>query len=491
MTRARPSLVRSWLAVRLTTTSVPALPAFKAAMRLARVGESGYAVAIMSARLTAKTQALRSRSTCKAGTLACAVVIAGSACGGSPAVRAAAAGDSAALHDAIAAREGAGTLSNGEAARIAREVAERDLRSAPLAEAPDRIRDALPCAHEFDAALADRMRLHDAPGADAALARIAGRSLSLGDARAYAGDPDSRWRAVGARGLVRLDDREARLRSLADDAPGVRRQAVRAARDASDADDLPALADVARLDPEPIVRTEAVRAIAMLASSPGAVDALRDLWTGGDDGLREDIALAWASPALWDAGGREALRVLVASGHGPGAIEAAAAVLRHADASGDVVDAAAGQLARAIATGSRATRLQALAEAPLDRPALRDAVVAAASDEDLEVRVGALSRLAGPAAGPDARVSLEGLAQPGSPVAARARFALAAAGDRSVQSWIEADLSAAAPEDRLAAATALAALGVAARAAPLLADADPSVRMRSACTIVMAARVSR
>jgi hypothetical protein len=468
------------------------LPAFKAAMRLACVGKSGYAVAIMSARLTAKTRASRSRSMCNAGTLAIALVVAGSACSGSPAARAAAAGDRAALHDAIAAREGAGTLSNGEAARIAREVADHDLRSAPPAEAPDRIRDALPCAHELDAALADRMRLHDAPGADAALARIAGHGLSLGDARAYAGDPDSGWRAVGARGLVRLDDREARLRALADDAPGVRRQAARAARDANDADDLRALADAARLDPEPIVRTEAVRAIATLASSQGAaVDALRDLWTGGDDGLREDIALAWASPALWDAGGREALRVLVASGHGPGAIEAAAAVLRHAEARGDVVDLAAGQLARAIASGSRATRLQALAEAPLDRPELHDAAVVAASDEDLEVRVGALSRLAGAAAGASARTSLEALAQPGSPVAARARFALAAAGDRSVQSWIEADLSAPAPEDRLAAATALASLGVAGRAAPLLADADPMVRMRGACTIVMAERVSR
>ena len=299
------------------------------------------------------------------------------------------------------------------------------------------------------------MRVHDAAGADAALARIAGRGLSLGDARAFADDTDPRWRAVGARALVRPKDRDARLRALVDDDPLVRREAARAARDAADVADLTALAEAARLDPEPIVRTEAVRALAALPPTAGgqAADLLRDLWTGGDDGLREDIALAWASPGVWDAGGREALRILVAAGRGPGAIEAAAAVLRHADASLESVQAAIGQLSRAIETGSRATRLQALAQAPLDRGELLEAVRKASSDEDLEVRVGALARLAVSGGAPgdrsaqasDAVTALEALAQPGAAVAQRARFALARAGDRRVQAWIEGDLGAAGP----------------------------------------------
>ena len=402
-------------------------------------------------------------------------------------------GDHAALHEAVAARESAGTLSNGEAASIAKEVARRELRTAASGDASDRVRDVFPCAHELDDALADRMRVHDAAGADAALARIAGRGLTLEDARAFSTDADSGWRAVGARALVRREDRKARLRALVDDAPRVRRQAARAARDAADPADLTALAEAARLDPEPIVRTEAVRAIAVLAPGSEAVNVLRYVWTVGDVGLREDIALAWVSPSLWEAGGREALRVLVASGHGPGAIEAAAAVLRRGDARGDVAGAATGQLGRSIASGSRATRLQALAQAPLDRPDLLGATRIAATDEDLEVRVGALSRLAvsNGAHEASAIAALESLAQPGSPVAQRARFALAVAGDRRVQSWIEADLSALAPEDRLGAATALATLGVSARAAPLLADADAAVRLRTACTIIMAARVVR
>ncbi|HLK39532.1 MAG TPA: hypothetical protein VKU41_22405, partial [Polyangiaceae bacterium] len=110
--------------------------------------------------------------------------------------------------------------------------------------------------------------------------------------------------------------------------------------------------------------------------------------------------------------------------------------------------------------------------------------------EDVHVRVAALARLV--REGDRRSVSdLEDLARPGSPVAASARFALAGVGDRRIQAWLEQDLSSPAREDRLGAATSLAALGLAARAAPLLADEDPAIRMRVACTIVMAARVTR
>ena len=297
-------------------------------------------------------------------------------------MRAAERGDRGALRDALGARQSAGSLSNGEAASIAREVAGHDMLSAPASEALARVRDALPCAHELDDVLADRMRAHDAAGAEAALARVAGRGLALSDARSFAQDPDPRWRAVGTRALVRASDREARLRALVDDDPLVRRQAARAARDAADAADSNALFEAARLNPEPIVRTEAVRAMAGLPPTPGGevANRLRDLWTGADDALREDISRAWASPSIWDAGGREALRMLVASGHGPGAVEGAAAVLRRAAANEEAAQAAIGQLVRSIETGSRPTRLQALAEAPIDQREILHAMQLAATD---------------------------------------------------------------------------------------------------------------
>jgi hypothetical protein len=405
-------------------------------------------------------------------------------------MRAAERGDRAALQTAIAAREKAGNLSNGDAACLAKAVAERELRAASGADAVDRVRDARPCARELDGALAARMLMHDAAGAQAALARIDGGGLDAQDARAFARDPDPDWRAVAARSLVRREDRDARLGSLVDPDPHVRREAARAARDARDSADVAALVEVARLDPEPIVRTEAVRAIAAMPAAPNSgdiVDALRDLWTSADDGLREDIALAWAGAALWEVGGSDALRVVVASQHGPAVVEAAAAVLRGRAAGTEIAQAALAQLARAIDSGPLATRQQALAQSQLANPELLAAVRKAAGDEDLNVRVAALARLAETK---DTRAieELESLARAGSAVAGRARFALAVSGDRRVQSWIEQDLGADRPELRLAAVTELAAMGVAARGAPLLADVDAGVRVRAACTMMMAAR---
>jgi HEAT repeat protein len=419
-----------------------------------------------------------------------AIALGAAACVASPAQRAISRGDRAALYEAIAVRERDGKLSNGEAASLAKAVAARELRTASGADAVDRVGDARPCAHELDSVLAARMRTHDTAGAQAALARIEGGGLDVDDVRAFAQDQDPPWRAIAARALVRAEDRDARLRALVDPEPLVRREAARAARDARAPADLGALAEAARVDPEPIVRTEAVRAIAALPAAPdgSVVAALRDLWTSADEGLREDIALTWSGSGVWGLGGRDALYVVVASEQGLVAVEAAAAVLRRRDADVEVARAALAQFARAIQSGSRATRLHALARAPLDRPVLLALVQKAADDEDLEVRVGALARLA---ESKDAKAlgELESLARPGSPVARRARFALAISHDRRVQLWIEDDLQAKRPELRLAAATELAAMGVAARAAPLLADEDARVRVRAACTMIMAARM--
>ena len=418
-----------------------------------------------------------------------AFVVTAAACAASPGERAVERRDFAALRLVLAEREKAGDLSNAEAARLARAVAERDLRAASAADAVDFVRDARPCARELDDALASRMAIHDEARAQAALARIDGGGIQPVEARAFFDDPDSAWRAVGARSLVRPEQHDARLRALLDPDPRVRREGARAALDAKSPADVAALAEAARVDPTPIVRTEAVRAIAAIPSTAngGTVQALRDVWESADDGLREDIALAWAGAPLWGSGGREALRVLVASEHSPAAIDGAAAVLRHRDATVEEVGAAVGQLERAIESGPVERRLQALAQAPLERPELLAAVRAAAESDDSEVRVGALVRLLETK---DGRVveRLEALARPGSAVAARARFALALSSDRRVQAWIELDLGADRPEARLAAATELAAMGRAGRAAPLLADGDARVRLRAACTIIAAAR---
>jgi len=72
--------------------------------------------------------------------------------------------------------------------------------------------------------------------------------------------------------------------------------------------------------------------------------------------------------------------------------------------------------------------------------------------------------------------------------AARARLALAYAGDVRIQAWIEQDLASSDPVRRVGAASALAALGRPARAVMLLTDPEASVRTRAACTMLVAAR---
>jgi hypothetical protein len=333
------------------------------------------------------------------------------------------------------------------------------------------------------------MKTTDAAGAEAALARVESGEMSESDARAHLGDADDGWRAVGARGLVRDDDDAARLKAYLDPAPVVRRAALHAALKAKDARDVDALAEAARVDPEPIVRTDAVRTLAAIGGAP-VVAKLRDLWTGADEPLREDIAVAWASPAIWPIGGRDEVRVLLAQGRGPGAIEAAGAVLRGPNRDSEVDASATALLARTIAKGSHRDRLHAVVLSSPSSTALLEALREAAKDPDVMLQVAALARLVDSAPDRDATIrALESFAADKDRVvaASRAKLALATAGDLRVQAWLEADLAAADVSTRLGAATALAALGRVARAAPLLADADPSVRTRAACTVLLAA----
>jgi hypothetical protein len=418
------------------------------------------------------------------------------ACGGSALMHAATSGDRAALDREIAAHEKAGDLTNAQAADAAKAVAEREIRDAKGKDAIDRVRDVRACARELDGVLSDRSHTHDDAGAEAALARIDSGELGLRSARDAWGDTSDAWRAVGARGLVRDEDGDARRHAFGDPAPGVRRSAIRAAQTARSLDDLDALAEAARLDPEPMIRSEAVRAIARLPGAPDVANRLRDLWTGGDDGVREDIAIAWASPDIFANGGREALLVLLASGHGPGVLEGAAAVVRGSyDNDPELSTTAAANLLRAADEGSTRDRLHAIAALRVDKPAMLEALEKASKSEDPEVAVGALARLLdAPKDRADAMAQLEAYAAlgkggPGGGVLAeRAKLALAAAGDLKVQAWIEADLKSDVPYERLGAVNELAALGRVARGAPLLADADAGVRTRAACAILIGAR---
>lgn len=437
------------------------------------------------------------------------VVLAGC---GSAALRAAEQGDQARLRAEISDKHSRGKLSNEEAAELARAVAEREITTAKDEKtALERLRDTRACAGDLDDALSERMKKRDAAGAEAALALYEDGKMSDGTARDLLGDQDDRWRAVGTMALRRDDDRKARHAALVDPSPRVRRSALYAASKANDAADLEPLMEVARVDPDLLLRNHAVRASGSIVRGLGdsgkarAVELamkLRDIWTSGDDALREDIAVAWALSPVWENGGREALRTTIGDGKGPGAIAAAGVVSRTHNDDSELAPSANALLARTIEGGSHRERLHALAVGRLDGVQL-DAIRKAAKEEDREVRIAALARLLHAKGDRDAAIkeltALASFGVKGSPtassddghardVASRARFALANAGELRVQAWIEEDLAATDPNRRAQAASALAALGRSARGAPLLVDADPSVRTRAACTMIVAAR---
>lgn len=434
---------------------------------------------------------------------------------GNAALHAAETGDNAKLRAEISEKHQRGKLTNDEAADLARAVAEREISTAKDEKtALARLRETRACASELDGALEARMKTRDGAGAEAALSRLEDGKLSDGDARSWLDDADDRWRAVGTRTLHRDDDRKRRQAAILDPSPRVRRGAIRASAEAKDGADLDLLFETARVDPELILRNEALRAMSAIvrglgdAAKPRAADLavrLRDLWTAGDDAIKEDVAVAWGLSPVFENGGREALRVAIAEGKGPGAIAASGVVVRNAPKDAELVTSATALLARTITDGSRRDRLHALAIAPnpSTHPAILDALRKASQEEDREVKVPALARLLDVKTDRDAArkelvtiagygVSKSSIGSNDDPrqldLAAHARHVLASAGELRVQAWIEQDLSSPEPQRKTSAASALAALGRSARAALLLTDPDPSVRTRAACTMMIASR---
>lgn len=413
------------------------------------------------------------------------------ACASTPGLDAAERGNFAELKSDIAPRYDSGQLTNDDAAKLARAVATHEVTNAKGEDGRSRVRELAACAHELDDAFSDRMKTRDDAGAEAAQARIDAGNLDPDDVRDSVADKNDAWRAVGVRSLVEEDDAAAREKAFVDPSPVVRRGAFRAAADAKDPRDISGLAEAARLDPDGLARTDAVRAMGAIGGKK-VVDLLRDVWTHGDDPLRDDIALAYSADASWQAGGREELRLLIVAEKGADVLAAAAAVLREHPDDAEMRSSSLALLARAIDRGTEKERLEALAISPL-APELLDSIMKASHDDaDAHVRVSALGRLTeNSATRADAMRALEAFAAQHDENASRAKLILSEQGDVRIQAWIEGDLRSPQARERISAATSLAALGRSARGAMLLADPDPEVRTRVSCTLLAASRMHR
>ena len=171
----------------------------------------------------------------------------------SGAVRAAKSGDQNELATKLKAKIAEGSLSNGEAGSVAVAVAERGIRTASGDPGIARIRELRSCARDLDGALEDREKPLDGVAVEAAWARAFYGDMSTGEARDYAKSAEPRLRAIAALGLVRDDDAAARRKAMTDSQLEARRGAMRAAMKALDPQDIPALAEAVRVDPDGIV----------------------------------------------------------------------------------------------------------------------------------------------------------------------------------------------------------------------------------------------
>jgi hypothetical protein len=250
-------------------------------------------------------------------------------------------------------------------------------------------------------------------------------------------------------------------------------------------EDVAALVEAARLDPDPEARKLAIRALGHIGND-AAVRGLIDIYASGPLEERREIVLAWSLPASYAAGGGEQLEALAQDSEETSVL-AAIALVSHADSAA----LGSATLLHAIESERSEQRLEAIAAAPWSDAKLREAIGAARKHGDPSTRVLALWRFVD-ADALDAGVTQE-LGQLATdtvtPVGAVARAALARAGKADVKAALRADLAARAADRRTLAALALLELADWSGAARALGDDSPSVRRTVACR-VLAERVA-
>jgi HEAT repeat protein len=265
----------------------------------------------------------------------------------------------------------------------------------------------------------------------------------------------------------------------------VRREAIHAAAEALDADDLEPLLEAARLDPDSLNRSLAARAAGGIGGSR-AVQALWDRWARAEEDQRIGIVDAWSAPNAFRAGGQDKLMRVVESTVGLPRVAAAAALVRQPATDTGV---ALGVLIAAIREGSEQEQKLALSAARLDEPGVLAAVKQAATHDNGRVRMQALTKLARASIDRDrALKNLRSIAQREDDLGREARRELARLGDASVTRALTQELSARSPRVRATAARALLDLERYAEAASVLGDDSPSVRTELACAVLAKAQ---
>lgn len=412
--------------------------------------------------------------------------LAAGGCGSSGVVQTALHGDLQSLQREVRAEQKSGELDRDTVVELAQAIAGREVRAAKGRAAIQRIRSVRPCASSLLAVLEDRAERADDVAAEATLVLFELGKLSAPRLVERHRDASSgAWRAVAARAAVAPKYSLLRRQWMADADERVRRGALSAAIDAAHPGDTEALLEAARLDPDSLSRSLALRAVGAVGGRRAAL-ALDDLWARADETTRVAIVDAWAMPAAYRTGGRERLVRIVETARGIPPLAAAEALARQ-DGSEARIGVAA--LLRAISDGTPTERELAIRVAPLDDADVVAAVKKSAKERDRSVRVIALARLIDLDAERAAAVKgLHELARKDDDAAIQARAALAAANDSSVVPSLAKQLSSRRSFERTAAGVGLMRLGEWPRVATALADDDPLVRTTVACSVLSHAK---
>lgn len=335
------------------------------------------------------------------------------------------------------------------------------------------------CSRQLSRALETRARTRDGVGAEAALLLLEDGQLR-GAKRRFTKEEDGAWRALSAR--ASSDEGELRRSYFTDDDERVRRAALLAALEAADADDVEALLEVARLDPDPLTRSRAYQVLGRIGGERVAL-ALVDRFETADEALRLAIVDAWAQPGLYKSGGRRNLSRLLTHETGFDALYAASILAR--DENESLRNRGINRLLAFTKEGTTDERRMAARLLPAGRKGTVLRLLQLTKSEDREVAVIATARLLGNSEHRDkAQATLLKWARESSSVGFQARSALSATGDERVLPFMKQQMRSESPQARRVAGAALVRLGAFTELAPLLADNDPNVRRVVACQVL-------
>lgn len=389
-------------------------------------------------------------------------------------------------------------LSDDTLVEVARAVAQRELLSMPPEAAVSRVTELRACAAELAGTFRELSQRDDVVGAVATQVLL-DEGLWKGERtpliERHATSTNAEWRAVAARAATERKYGPWRRTGFLDGDLRVRRAALLAARDARSSNDVDALVEAARLDPDPVARKFALQASSAIADAD-ALARLRDVWTHAEPSTRREIVFAWGRKEAFANGGHAQLGWVLATQGGIPRLAAAVVLLQRGWGDNpaepavnlDAV-AAEGVLVRAFSDGATDEK-QFVAEYAPRTPAVVDAFARGLKSSDEQTQVSAARVLIASTAWRDAaKQRLTALLGSKSPeIAVQARDALAAALAPEVKASLRERLSSSDPTERLEAATQLL---VYRRAGDrddgvelLLADPDAAVRTALACSVI-------